>query len=211
MKKIQITKTGKRFYENNEITICLDLQIYEGFDTLQELELYVTKKGLDKKYMAIVKFLDMYYGVFIENFDKEIIIGKSSVWFRDKGFMKTVDSKKFKSPYNIAKLRIKPFESKGISRDLKQLDTEINIFRYKSNKLQDITEYMYSDMYLILLGLTFYNTFFTKDESEIFLREYFMMDFYWYFKEGNKIKRINPFLSLVELTNGKIIPYSFFN
>lgn len=210
MKKIQITKTGKRFYQKNEITICLELQIYEGFDSLQELEIYVAKKGLDLKYMATVKFLDMYYGVFIENFDKEIIIGKANVWFRDKGFMKSVDSKKFKRPYSINKLRIKPFESKGISRDLKQLDTEINVFRYKSNKLQDITEYMYSDMYLILLGLTFYNTFFTQDESEIFLREYFMMDFYWYFKEENKIKRINPFHSLVELTNGKIMPYSFF-
>lgn len=166
--------------------------------------------GLKKEYLAVVKFLDMYYGIFIENFNKEIMIGKDLVWFRDDGFMHSSPIDRINLPYNIEGIRTKAFNSTGVYYDLKSIDADFKIFRFKDGKFTDIGKYNYSSMYLILLGITFYSSFFNEDETKVFMFKYFMDDYTYHFKRNKEIEGINPFKGLAKYKNGTIKKRRFY-
>ena len=188
------------------------LDIYEGYDTAFELMNAVENAGLNKDYIVVIKFLDMYYGVFFESLEKEIIIGKNKVWFRDNYIMYCGNLDRINLPYKINSLKThNNIWSLGVSQDLRNIDSNIKIFRFKKGNFENIQQYAYATTYLILLGITFYSDsiFFTKDEGFSFLPNYFGFNWNCAFKNPD-IEAINPFKSLVRMKDGSVKKYRFY-
>lgn len=186
---------------NSNMSKSIDLIIYDGFKTKDDLLEWVFDKSLPIEHLVVIKFLDMFYGVCFESFEKEIIIGKTQTWVYNGSKMNVYVSKDFHSEIKIDGLKKKKFYSQGIYTNLLSIDRSIEII----NNDRDISKYEYAKSYVILLGLTFFTSdtaYFKRDELEL-LSTYFI-NYGYFHKIFNKktVVSINPFLSLVRTENG---------
>lgn len=180
------------------------LDIYDGFQTKQELINYVDKKlEVDLEQLVIIYFLGKYYGVLFESFEKEIMIGEEQIWWRNHNKMYYSNNvANFKKPYSIGSLRTRAFHNNQIALDLKEFDSHIAIYRIKNDRWVDISSYKYSDTYLSLLGLTFYHCSFSYEELNL-LSYYFDYFNYQRFFKNDSVVSINPFKGVIYYRDGK--------
>lgn len=185
----------------------IELEIFDGYSSKDNLIQYLKKLNLNLNNVAIIKFLNMFYAVCIDGFNKEIIIGSENIIYRNDVHMIRIYQddklKSFKLPYKINNIDKRNFYHTQIYSDLKKIDNDITIYIIKNNKWTNVTEYKYSKTYAILLGLPFYNTFFNKDEY-VLLSPYFDTGYYLKLYREKNIIGINPFMSKVMFKDGTI-------
>lgn len=185
----------------------IELEIFDGYNSKENLIHDLKKLNLNLNHVAIIEFLNMFYAVCIDGFNKEIIIGSENIIYRNGVHMVRIYQyyklKNFKLPYKINGIDKRIFHHTQIYSDLKKIDNNITIYIIKNNKWTNITEYKYSKTYAILLGLPFYNTFFNKDEY-VLLSPYFDIGYYLKLYKEKNIIGINPFMSKVMFKDGTI-------
>lgn len=67
IKKVKLFKNSKYNMEKE-----VELEIFEGFNS-GNIDFYLSKMNINSHYVAKVKFLDMYYAVWMDGLGKEII------------------------------------------------------------------------------------------------------------------------------------------
>lgn len=187
------------------------LEIQDGYSSPEEVLSKAKELGIFNQYISIVKFMEQYYLVCLENLEKQLVIGSEQAWYRNADYqMNCRDINEFKMPYKIGGIRTTAFRNLGVYYDLKELDPGLEIYRYKGKELINITDKKYSSIYAIILGVTFYDVFFDKVESKEFLKCYFDTDYKNYFSKRYEIVRLNPFRSVVEFECGTVGQYTLF-
>ena len=195
----------ERYWQTNNKKF-LNLEIYEGFASKKDAISFMEKLFLTEERYAIIEFLNMFYVVVFENYDKEIMIGKEVTWYCLNKDMYNVSTKNFKLPFSINSLASRN-TNPAIANDLRKIDPNLNVYKFKSNGWQNVNQYQYSKTFATLLGLTFYSDMFCEDDIHV-LTHYFDTGFYRNIFKGKRgIVEINPFQSRAKLPSGKIIRF----
>lgn len=181
------------------------MEIYEGFKEYKDLINFLREKNFrDISNYRFINFKDAFYAVGLETFKKQIIIGREVVWFRDSdGYFTCEESDKHIPTFTIDK----PMEAKisdGVSRDLKELDENIKLFKVNENmNIVEINEPY--NCYYVSLGLTFYDDVFYQPNEFWRLKDYFNDDLIDkildLFNGKYDVISINPFRNLVKVMN----------
>lgn len=187
--------------------IPLLFRVHKGFDSLEELKDYLELKKIEYKNVAVIRFLNMYYAVAFEDYNREFMIGKNNYFYsNDKYMLIQGKTPNFKPKFFPAFLHKKEYKHLQLYYDLEEIDSDIDIFKEDVS----IKEHRYSKSYAIILGLTFFSSYIKKDELPI-LNQYFSDNYIYIFRENPTVLGINPFKSKILYTNGKKVNYQFFN
>lgn len=186
--------------------VPLLFRIHKGFDSLNELKDYLELKQIEYKNIAVIRFLNMYYAVAFEDYNRQFMIGKNNYFYsNDKYMLIQGKTPNFKPKFLPVCLYKKEFKHLQLYYDLEEIDKDIDIFHEDTS----IKDHLYSKAYAIILGLTFFSSYIKKDEV-IILNYYFSDNYFDVFRDNPNILGINPFKSKVLYTNGKKVNYQFF-
>lgn len=118
-----MSETIKRTIEvqHYNTSATIDLSIYEGFATLEDLVRFMTNHDIEKHLYVVVKFLAMYYAVIYQDISKEIMIGKDEYWYRKDSLMHKRETKTFQYPYSTKNLNKSIRFTDQIAKDLSSL------------------------------------------------------------------------------------------
>ena len=187
--------------------VPLLFRIHLGFDSLDDLKKYLMEKNIDYKNIAVIKFLNMYYAVAFEYYNREFMIGKNNYFYsNDKYMMIQGKTPNFKPKFYPEFLYKKDYHHLQLFYDLEAIDKNIDILRNDVS----IKEHYYAKAYAIILGLTFLSSYIKRDELVI-LQDYFSDNYAYIFRENPGIYGINPFKSKILYNNGKKVNYQFFD
>lgn len=187
--------------------VPLLFRIHLGFDSLDELKEYLKEKNIEYTNIAVIKFLNMYYAVAFEYYNREFMIGKNNYFYsNDKYMMIQGKTPNFKPKFYPEFLYKKDYTHLQLYYDLKAIDNNIDIFKDDIS----IKEHHYAKAYAIILGLTFFSSYIKQDEL-IILRDYFSDDYSYIFREKRGLLGINPFKSKIQYIDGKKVNYQFFD
>ena len=187
--------------------VPLLFRIHLGFDSLDDLKLYLKEKNIEYKNIAVIKFLNMYYVVAFEDYNRQFMIGKNNYFYsNDKYMMIQGKTPNFKPKFYPEFLYKKEYHHLQLFYDLKAIDENIDIL---VNNVS-ILEYKYAKAYAIILGLTFFSSYIKYDELSI-LDYYFSDNYAYIFRENPNILGINPFKSKILYSDGRKVNYQFFN
>ncbi len=178
----------------------------EGFDTIEEAFSCLDGLGIKRKVAVVVKYKGQYYPVLMQSFLREVVIGMDRTWFKKDGYFLVKKTEEFKMPYNID-YRVKKFIMGGILDDMLNEDPSLKTYVSRAGVVEEDDSFIHeSNNYPILLGLTFKDIFYTREELHL-LRHYFN-DYSNFdrFMSGNGIESINPFKSLA-IKEGKLLHY----
>lgn len=182
-------------------------RIHLGFDTIKDLKNYIASKNIDYNNIAVIKFLDMYYIVAFEDYNREFMIGKNNYFYtNDRYMMVQGKAPNFKPKFYPSFLKEQEYRHLQLYYDLEAIDKNIDIFHND----ESIKKYSYSKAYVIILGLTFFSSYIQYDELDI-LRYYFSDDYSYIFRENPNVYGINPFKGKIMYRDGKKVNYQFFN
>lgn len=188
----------------------VDLNIYKGFKTYEQLLNFAGGAGIPFEYMIVVCFMDEYYIVLYESFEKQIIIGGEIAWYRYDGKFNCIQGlDDFELPYQINGLKKNAFRHLQLADNLRQIDSLITVKMFTNYEWKDLTKFKYSKIYIILLGLTFCETFFTREEFFKYLGDYYDFEPYQDAFRDKNIVSINPFKGMVQFEDGKESFYRF--
>jgi len=210
-----------KFKNNAEI----DLEIYDGYKDVESLLSFLDKNGIIHQNIAIVKFLDMYYCVAFKSWSEKLIIGKDIFWYSDSYCNKKKVISEFKAPFKIdaiTKYGYIFFEQycnvkDAVYYDLRHIDENIDVYLVDNGCLKSTLEYYYSITFVVLLGFTFYSTFFDKESWGDRMERYFNLtkitrDVFKADNEPNAIvEGINLFKCEQILSDGRILEKTFYN
>ena len=187
--------------------VPLLFRIHPGFDSLEDLKLYLEQKNIEYENIAVIKFLNMYYIVAFENYNRQFMIGKNNYFYsNDKYMMIQGKTPNFKPKFYPKFLYKKEYHHLQLFYDLKSIDENIDIL------VDDISiiEHYYAKSYAIILGLTFFSSYIKYDELSI-LNYYFSDNYGYIFRENLNVLGINPFKSKILYNDGRKVNYQFFN
>lgn len=187
--------------------IPLLFRIHKGFDSLDDLKHYLELKNIDYKNVAVIRFLNMYYAVAFEDYNREFMIGKNNYFYTNDKYMQIQGkTPNFKPKFFPTFLRKQEYKHLQLYYDLEEIDEDIDILHEDIS----IKEHYYSKTYAIILGLTFFSSYIKKDELPI-LTQYFSDNYFYVFRENPKVLGVNPFKSKILYTDGRKVNYQFFN
>lgn len=188
----------------------VDLEIYSGFRNRVQLLDFIERNGIPLEHMTVVFFMDAYYIVLYEDFDKQVIIGADVFWYRENGkFKQGQVGESFKLPYPINELKKRAFRHLQLADDLNAIDSLLSVYTFDGRGWKELTNYKYSKIYVILLGITFCETFFTRDEFFKYLGKYYDFEPYEQAFRNKEIVAINPFRGMVRYEDGNEKFYKF--
>lgn len=205
--------------QNIPQTKKMEFNIYEGFTSINELKSFIDNNKLLYDYV-IIKFLGMYYGIFDGSYQErnsyrksQMIIGKNIIWYWDDDHY-CMDSTNISKLSNKIKERHKNYMNghkiynDKIATHLNDLDSNLDVI-YNNRCIKN---YKYAKSFLVLLGLTFIDTFFDKYEFNNYLNEYFKnnLDSFGRAFNDKSIIGINPFKAEVKFNCGTIGKYPFY-
>ena len=202
---IQYIKTVKLLNRKN---VSMLYRVHKGFDTIEDLKEYVAYKGIDYKHIAVIKFLNMYYAVAFEDYNRELMIGKNNYFYTNDNYILiqgNTQAKSFKPKFYPTFLYEKKYKHFQLYYDLEMIDENIDIFKEDVS----IKESIYSKAYAIILGLTFCSFYIKRDELEI-LDYYFSDNYSDVFRDYPWVSGINPFKGKVRNERGGTRNHQFF-
>jgi len=180
----------------------------EGFHTIEEVFAFLETLGVKRRNAVIIRYKGKFYGVMMESFYKEIIIGSDKTWFRnEEGYFLVKKTMSFKMPYEINNKRKRPL-SRGIVEEMLRDDPDLMAYTFTYGNLNEEKDLIHGDNnnYPVILGLTFKDDFYNLNEIGL-LKTYFSnCSIYLKLMYGNGIEYINPFKSLA-LKNGEIVHF----
>ena len=187
--------------------VPLLFRIHPGFNSLNDLKLYLKEKNIEYENIAVIKFLNMYYVVAFEDYNRQFIVGKNNYFYsNDKYMIIQGKTPNFKPKFYPSFLYRKEYHHLQLFYDLKAIDENIDIL------MDDVSilEYKYAKSYAIILGLTFFSSYIKYDELSIL--DYYFSDNYTYvFRENTNVLGINPFKGKLLYKDGRKVNYQFFN
>lgn len=195
----------------------LVLTVHPGFKTVEDAHKQAYRLGLEKGLYALVKFLDEWYVIVFDTLDKEAVIGSELAWHRTGiyNYLKPQLLKDFSLPWKVRKLtRVSNRWATGIFEDLSEVDkgTACFVYREKEGKYADVTAYQYAEPYIILLGITFYERWWTVENCSEELARYFAGARFWRRRLQQDVPNavaVNPFRGKVLLADGTVQDYCF--
>lgn len=196
--------------------LLIRLEIYNGFDDIEELCSFMVKHNIESSNVAVVKFLDMYYAICYQSNEEKIIIGKNVNWQSKNYYLEVKNNKTFKPGFQPRILKLGAINPQ-IFEDLLTVDSDLKIYISKSNSFVDITDRNEGATFAVLLGLTFYNAYFSKyiwDETieYYFLKSYLVDEpFSIYKMPGTIVLGVNPFRGEQLLDDGSIRKKRFYD
>lgn len=194
-----------KIFNSNLGTTNMLFRIHKGFETKDDLTNLLLKKGYNLDYVVIVKFLNMYYGVVFEDYDRNYIIGKLKTYYVSEKYIHvSCNTKTFKPKFYPTFIKEQIYKHQTLAYDLRFQDRDIDVFIQNKS----IIEYEYANTYIVILALTFVDYFFGKSEMYI-LNEYYFSQDYGDTLSGSVIG-INPFKGKIMLSNGAIRNHQFY-
>jgi len=195
----------------------LVLTIHPGFKTVEDAHEQARRLGLEKDLYALVRFLDEWYVIVFDTLDREAVIGSELAWQRTgiHNYLKPQPLKDFRLPWNVRRLtRVSNRWATGVLEDLKEVDkyTACFVYREKEGRYAEATAYRYAEPYIILLGITFYERWWTVENCSEELARYFAYARHWRSILQQEIPdavAINPFRGKVLLADGTAQDYCF--
>jgi len=167
-----------------------------GFDTIEEAFSCLDGLGVKRRNAVVIRYRERYYPVLMESFQKEIVIGADKIWFREDGYFFVEKADLFKMPYEISR-KVKKTLSKGVVEDMLKDDPHLEAYTLSYGEINKDDSFIHSDNnYPVLLGLTFKDDFFTKDQVHLLHKYFSNCSIYSEFMEEKRITAINPFKSL---------------
>lgn len=187
--------------------VPLLFRIHKGFDSLDDLKHYLELKNIDYKNVAVIRFLNMYYTIAFEDYNRQFMIGKNNYFYTNDKYMQIQGkTPNFKPKFSPTFLRKQDYRHFQLYYDLKEIDGDIDILHEDVS----IKEHIYSKAYAIILGLTFFSSYIKIDELLI-LEQYFSDNYSYIFRERPNVLGINPFKAKILYEDGKKVNYQFFN
>lgn len=186
--------------------VPLLFRIHKGFDSIEEVKVYLGAKSIDYSNVAIIRFLKMYYVVAFEDYNKEFMIGKNNYFYtNDKYMLIQGKTPNFKPKFYPSFLKEQVYKHWELYYDLESIDDEIDVM------INDVSikKYDYAKTYIILLGLSFFSAYIQRDELTI-LGYYFSDNYSYIFRENPNVIGINPFKAKIMYSDGKKVNYQFF-
>lgn len=199
----------KRFSSSIGTTNML-FAVHKGFESLDELKDLLAEKKIDYNCVVVVKFLNMYYGIIFEDYNRNYIIGKLKTYYvNDEFIMIGCNTKSFKMKFNPTKIKKQIYTHQTLAADLFAQDPNMDVLLND----ESIFGYKYANTYAIILALSFVDYYFTYDEMYILNNYYFSQDYSSKFKSG--VIGINPFRGYIMLrgdgpSNYKIRKHQFY-
>lgn len=193
----------------------LVLTVHSGFPTFEEAHEQACRLGLKDELYAMVRFLDGWYVVVFDTLEKEAVIGAELAWYRTgiQNPLKPEPLEEFTLPWQVKKLS-KPSSNwkAGVYEDLKKADENLACFvkREKSKGYSRVENYVYARAYIILLGITFYERWWSVEKCHIELEPYFADAKYWKYEFSSNVKAISPFRGKILLSDGTEQIYNFY-
>lgn len=233
LKHKEYVNTKKVLLTSEDIKITLE--VYDGFDTVVDAVNFVREKDIDLEIVSFVKFMEMYYLVLLEDNEWKSIIGKNVNWQAKNHYLEIKNNTRFKLSYTPTTLQCKSFNPQ-IYNDLKLVDSDLKVFLFTKGRhedvlhkkkycdgllgsngfFEDITEFGHGQTFAVLLGLTFYSSFFSGNIALMIIDKYFSRNYFC--KEPFKIYKmphtvvlgINPFKGEQLLDDGSIRKKRFY-
>lgn len=225
-KSVILTKEG----------IKITLEIYKGFYSLEEALEFIDKEDLDIKLLSFVKFLSMYYLIMFESNEEKAIIGKEVNWQSKNHYLEAKSNSRFKLNYRSTTLEYRDFNPQ-IYEDLRLIDKDIKIIAFREGSqenminvkkycsehqgsggfFEDISEHSYGHTFAVLLGLTFYSSFYNGNIANIIIDKYFSSNYitdepYAIYKMPHTVVLgINPFKGEQLLDDGTVKKKRFYD
>lgn len=179
--------------------------IHKGFDNIHDLQQLLVKKKLDLEHVVIVKYLNMYYGVIFEDYNRNYIIGKLRTYYVNDNYIQIgCNTETFTPKFYPTFVKKQVYKHQTLASDLKHTDSDIDV--YLNNK--SIVDFEYANTYIVILALTFVSYYFSYEEMYILNNYYFSQDYSNCF--SSQIAGINPFKGKVMLKNGGIRNRQFY-
>ncbi|MEW5933423.1 MAG: hypothetical protein AB1816_07570 [Bacillota bacterium] len=188
----------------------MELEVHPGFPDALSARAWVESLGLEPGLCALVRFLGVWYAVIYDTLEREVMAGSQLVWFTRNLVLECVPTPSFRLPYPVRKLSRAHGWSEGVWEDLLRVDPGLGVYlvRYPrlSPGLVEVTRWKYARPYAILLGITFYDRWWSLEDCSGVLRRYFTWSESWpgWFRGRRDVVGINPFRSLVFLRDGSV-------
>lgn len=180
--------------------------IHKGFDSLVDLRGFLSSINIDYDKSIVIRFLEQYYAIVFEDYDREIIIGKDDCYYTNEKYqLIKCKTKNFQPKFLPTFIKKQVYNNLQLYYDLEEIDTNFDILKNgKSIKGSD-----YAKTYAIILGVSFISHYFTYDELFI-LKAYFDEDYSYIFNTMSGVEGINPFKGKIKYLNGNIRNFQFF-
>lgn len=177
-----------------------------GFYSVDTLLFNLDVLGVKRSAAVIIKYTESYYAVLMENLQKQVVIGLDKIWFKEDGYFRVKKWDDFKMPYEMTR-RVKSDFSPGILNEMLAKDPDLAAYAFRYGNLEEDGSYLKgSNNYPTLLGLTFKDDFYMRDQL-YHLKKYFNdHDLYERFMRENNLTAVNPFKSLA-VKDSKIIQF----
>lgn len=186
--------------------------VYKGFNSLKDCIISCAAKGFSEDNLLIIKFLNNYYGVLYDNPNKQIVFCKDVIFYRKEGRLYKEDYASFNKPYDITKIDTNTVNKALIEKYLFYGDQEIKCFKFDSGSFNFIqinhTDY---PRFINLLAEVFQKRWYsTKDLRKLnqFFNNTYKIEKMLHQNRKKGIEYINPFLQIVKLKDGSVIPFS---
>lgn len=180
-------------------------RVHKGFENKDDLNSLLLKKGYNLDCVVVVKFLNMYYGVIFEDYDRNYIVGKLKTYYvSDKYIHIACNTETFKPKFYPTFIKKQVYKHQTLAYDLRFEDENIDVLINDKS----IATYEYANTYIVILALTFVDYYFSKDEMYILNTYYFSQDYSDTL--SNNIVGINPFKGKVMLSSGAIRNHQFY-
>lgn len=163
---------------------------YSGFKNYKDLLEYINEKIKYKENLKIVEIDSEFYAVGIETPNKQLIIGKEKVYYRNRdGYMISSNTDSFIAPYTIDDYTWTSFTSKLYDEYIEEVGY-MNLYHIKGDKIILVDNPI--NCYFTFLINSFIDKFYTIDE----------FDYYDYssYKNINIMKR-----DLLEISDVKVV------
>lgn len=200
------TVSYPNYYSKKEETISLKWTIEEGFCKLEDAYEAVKNLGQDPEEFSVVCFMNMFYPVSICTIQKEVLISKNFVWYKNGAY---TELKKYRKedlkelPYRIENTRISSIWAEEMLRSMRSFDPNISCIVAPKAKAKI---YLEPDCMILFGGVMF--------DTLIPVYELNCMDMYFEYppsrmrlwKEG--IKKYNPY-NYKKICKNDRTPYTY--
>lgn len=180
---------------------------YDGFATLEECQQYIFSTPYPNRHYVIMSFRSMYYAVVYENTQCQQVIGKGLSYYTKNNLFLVSE----RPPNNLMlKERERLPVIPTIYHELLAFDCDLTAYTFDGQHFVHAT---LEDMipYIVLLGITFKDMWYTCDSSYTITRNKFILNAYFHnghgfttFGKYCNALAINPFQRLLFMTKKRL-------
>lgn len=186
---------------------------YSGTRSISDLENTIIKLGLPLSKCYFIRFLNQYYAVFYDTYEREVIIGKEKLFFANEGRLEKTTIEEAVIPYSIYSRDNKSIRE-TLARELNEIDPNLDVFYYPnstSSIIKKAPEHIKISKYVVILGVTFSSKFFDLNniyEMEPYFNLTTELQSFLYRTRG--AEAIDPFKQLIRFQDGSLCKYRIY-